>query len=71
MDELVIKLLSSRGLRIHEALGITKKQVENTDDKGNELIGVISKNMKIEIVVIPTKLVKELQKYKLSIIMLR
>lgn len=62
-DELIIKLLTSTGLRIHEALKITKKELENTDETGNAMIQIIGKNTKRRIVVIPTKLTKELKKY--------
>jgi len=59
----MIKLLSSTGLRIHEALAITKKQLKNTDENGNALIEIIGKNTKRRIVVIPNKLVKKLRRY--------
>ncbi len=62
-DELIIKLLTTTGLRIHEALSIKKKQLENTDETGKAMIEIIGKNTKRRIVVIPTKLVKELKKY--------
>ena len=66
-DELIIKLLSSTGLRIHEALTITKKQLRNTDENGNALIEIIGKNTKRRIVVIPNKLVKNLRRYSKKI----
>lgn len=62
-DELIIKLLSSTGLRIHEALKITKKELENTDETGNAMIEIIGKNTKRRIVVIPSKLTRQLKKY--------
>jgi len=62
-DELIIKLLSSTGLRIQEALAITKKQLKNTDENGNALIEIIGKNTKRRIIVIPAKLTKQLNKY--------
>ena len=62
-DELIIKLLSSTGLRIHEALKITKKELENTDETGNAMIEIIGKNTKRRIVVIPAKLTRQLKKY--------
>ena len=62
-DELIIKLLTSTGLRIHEALKITKKELENTDETGNAMIQIIGKNTKRRIVVIPAKLVRELKRY--------
>ena len=62
-DELIIKLIITTGLRIHEALQITKKELQNTDKSGNALITIIGKNTKRRQVVIPEKLVKELRKY--------
>ena len=59
-DELMIKLLTSTGLRIHEALSITRKQLENTDETGNALIEIIGKNTKRRTIVIPAKLAREL-----------
>ena len=62
-DELIIKLLTSTGLRIHEALIITKKQLQNTDEKENAIITIIGKNTKTRLIVIPGKLTKQLRKY--------
>ena len=62
-DELIIKLLTSTGLRIHEALNITKKQLENTDETGNAIITIIGKNTKRRLIVIPSKLTKQLRRY--------
>lgn len=62
-DELIIKLLISTGLRIHEALKITRKELENTDEIGNAMIEIIGKNTKRRIVVIPAKLTRQLKRY--------
>ena len=62
-DELIIKLLTSTGLRIHEALNITKKQLQNTDETGNAIITIIGKNTKRRLIVIPSKLTRQLRKY--------
>ena len=62
-DELIIKLLTSTGLRIHEALNITKKQLENTDETGNAIITIIGKNTKRRLIVIPNKLTRQLERY--------
>lgn len=62
-DELIIKLLATTGLRINEALKITKKELKNTDEYGNALITVIGKNNKRRIIVITAYLVKELKSY--------
>ena len=62
-DELIIKLLTSTGLRIHEALNLTKKQLENTDETGNAIITIIGKNTKRRLIVIPSKLTKQLRRY--------
>ena len=62
-DELIIKLLSNTGLRIHEALNITKKELKNTDEKGNAIITIIGKNTKRRIIVIPEQLTRELTTY--------
>ncbi|MBE6488051.1 MAG: hypothetical protein E7Z86_05005 [Methanosphaera stadtmanae] len=62
-DELIIKLLTSTGLRIHEALNITKKQLQNTDEKENAIITIIGKNSKRRLIVILSKLTKQLRKY--------
>ena len=63
LDELIIKLLASTGLRIHEALKITKKVLKQTDDNGNAIIKIIGKNTKKRTIVINQTLVKELKKY--------
>ena len=60
---MIIKLLSSTGLRIHEALNLTKKQLENTDETGNAIITIIGKNTKRRLIVIPFKLTKQLRRY--------
>ena len=62
-DELIIKLLTSTGLRIHEALNLTKKQLENTDETGNAIITIIGKNTKRRQIVIPNKLTRQLKRY--------
>lgn len=62
-DELIIKLLTNTGLRIHEALKITRKELENTDEQGNAIITIIGKNTKTRTVVIHKKLTKDLVNY--------
>ena len=62
-DELIIKLLTSTGLRIHEALNITKNELENTDEKENAIITIIGKNTKTRLIVIPNKLTRQLKRY--------
>ena len=62
-DELIIKLLTSTGLRIHEALNITKNELENTDETGNAIITIIGKNTKTRLIVIPGKLTRQLKRY--------
>lgn len=62
-DELIIKVLSNTGLRIHEALKIAKKELENTDEQGHVIITVTGKNNKRRLVVIPEQLNKDLKKY--------
>ena len=59
-DELIIKLLTSTGLRIHEALNITRKELKNTDETGRAIITIIGKNNKRRLIVIPEKLTYEL-----------
>ena len=51
-DELIINLLTSTGLRIHEALNITMNELENTDETGNVMIQIIGKNTKRRMVLI-------------------
>ncbi len=62
-DELIIKLLISTGLRIHEALNITKKQLENTDEIGNAIVSIVGKNTKRRLIVISSNLTRQLRKY--------
>ena len=62
-DELIIKILTSTGLRIHEALSIKKQQLENTDETGNALLDIIGKNTKRRTIVIPRKIVRELKRH--------
>ena len=62
-DELIIKLLTTTGLRIHEAPNINKKQLENTDKTGNAIITIIGKNTKRRLIIIPNKLTKQLRRY--------
>ena len=62
-DEIIIKLLTSTGLRIHEALNITKNELENTDETGNAIITIVGKNTKRRLIVIPTKLTRQLRRY--------
>lgn len=62
-DELIIKLLTNTGLRIHEALKITRKELENTDEQGNAIITILGKNTKTRTVVIHKKLTKDLVNY--------
>lgn len=63
LDELMIKLLSNTGLRIHEALSITIKQLNNTDAQGNAIIRIIGKNTKQRTIFIPSTLVTQLLEY--------
>lgn len=46
LDELMIKLLSNTGLRISEALNITKKELTDLDGEGNVILKVIGKRNK-------------------------
>ena len=62
-DQLIIKLLTGTGLRIHEALKITTKELENLDDEGNAVISIVGKNSKRRLVVIPNKLAQKLRGY--------
>lgn len=63
VDELMIKLLSNTGLRIHEALKITKQELTNVDEDENVILRVIGKRNKKRVVLIPSKLVKQLKEY--------
>lgn len=63
LDEIMIKLLSNTGLRIHEALSITIKQLNNTDAQGNAVIRIIGKNTKQRTIFIPSTLVTQLLEY--------
>ncbi len=63
LDELMIKLLSNTGLRIHEALSITIKQLKKTDSQGNSIIRIIGKNTKQRTIFIPATLVSQLLEY--------
>ncbi|RAP46781.1 MAG: hypothetical protein BZ135_03240 [Methanosphaera sp. rholeuAM6] len=63
LDELMIKLLSNTGLRISEALNITKKELTDLDGEGNVILKVIGKRNKKRVVLIPSELVKELNEY--------
>ena len=63
MDELIIKLLSNTGLRIHEALKITKQELTNVDEDENVILKVIGKRNKKRVVLIPSELVKQLKEY--------
>ncbi|MBE6486062.1 MAG: hypothetical protein E7Z85_04375 [Methanosphaera stadtmanae] len=63
LDEIMIKLLSNTGLRIHEALSITIKQLNNTDAQGNAIIRIIGKNTKQRTIFIPASLVSQLLEY--------
>ena len=42
----MIKLLSNTGLRIHEALKITKQELTNVDEDENVILRVIGKRNK-------------------------
>jgi len=63
LDELIIKLLSNTGLRIHEALKITKQELTNVDEDENVILKVIGKRNKKRVVLIPSELVKQLKEY--------
>ncbi len=63
LDELMIKLLSNTGLRIHEALKITKQELTNVDEDENVILKVIGKRNKKRVVLIPSELVKQLKEY--------
>lgn len=63
LDEIMIKLLSNTGLRIHEALSITIKQLKNTDNHGNAIIRIIGKNTKQRTIFIPSSLVTQMIEY--------
>lgn len=63
LDELMIKLLSNTGLRIHEALKITKQELTNVDEDKNVILKVIGKRNKKRVVLIPSELVKQLKEY--------
>ena len=63
MDELIIKLLSNTGLRIHEALKITKQELTYVDEDKNVILKVIRKRNKKRIVLIPLELAKQLKEY--------
>ena len=63
LDKLMIRLISNTGLRIHEALKITKQDITNIDDQGNAIIKVIGKNTKQRHVMIPLELKSKLIKY--------
>ena len=62
-DQLIIQLLTSTGLRIHEALKITKKELRNKDEEGHSIITIIGKNTKRRQIAIPKTLTRELQRY--------
>ena len=49
LDELMIKLLSNTGLRIHEALKITKHELTNVDEDENVILKVIGLLLKIRL----------------------
>jgi len=63
LDELMIKLLSNTGLRIHEALKITKQELTNVDEDKNVILKVIGKRNKKRVVLIPSELAKKLKEY--------
>lgn len=63
LDELMIKLLSNTGLRIHEALKITKQELTNVDEDKNVILKVIGKRNKKRVVLIPSELAKQLKEY--------
>lgn len=63
LDELMIKLLSNTGLRIHEALKITKQELTNVDEDENVILKVIGKRNKKRVVLIPSELAKQLKEY--------
>ena len=59
----MIKLLSNTGLRIHEALKITKQELTNVDEDKNVILKVIGKRNKKRVVLIPSELAKQLKEY--------
>ena len=59
----MIKLLSNTGLRIHEALKITKDELKEIDEEENVILRVIGKRNKKRVVLIPSKLAKQLKEY--------
>ena len=59
----MIKLLSITGLRIHEALKITKQELTYVDEDKNVILKVIRKRNKKRVVLIPLELVKQLKEY--------
>ena len=63
LDELMIKLLSNTGLRIHEALKITKQELTYVDEDKNVILKVIRKRNKKRVVLIPLELAKQLKEY--------
>jgi len=62
-DELIIKLLSNTGLRINEALNLTKQQLTKTDKEENAIITITGKNNKQRTIVINKTLTKQLKQY--------
>jgi integrase/recombinase XerD len=59
----MIKLLSNTGLRIHEALKITKQELTYVDEDKNVILKVIRKRNKKRVVLIPLELAKQLKEY--------
>lgn len=63
LDSLIIRLLAYTGLRISEALSIKKEQLDKTNENGDAIVTIIGKNTKKRVIVIPSKLTKDLQQY--------
>lgn len=63
MDSLIIRLLAYTGLRISEALNIKKQQLNKTNENGDAVVTIIGKNTKKRVIVIPSKLTKDLREY--------
>lgn len=63
LNSIIIRLLAYTGLRITEALGIKKRQLKNKTPQGDAIVSVIGKNRKKRVIVIPSKLTKELEDY--------
>ena len=64
LDKLMIRLLSNTGLRIQEALKITKKDlIKDTDEQENAIVKIIGKNTKKRHILIQSELKDQLLEY--------